>query len=98
MIGIIPLQTFSSLSKDEQQQVLEQTCKDLVQELDNNNTESVAGVGKFLFSIVSDFHPQVLVAVKTCLGVNQIITHNLDEHPDWEPLINWFSEHHEQKS
>ena len=65
------------------------TCARLATQLDNSNGSSppasVQYVGKFLQKVA---YENVLVAVRSQIQIDRLVRFNLDEHPDWEPLLN----------
>lgn len=66
------------------------TCARLAAQLDQSNSdnppEAVKYVGRFLNKIIS--YENVLVAVRSQIQIDRLITFNLDEHPDWEEVLN----------
>lgn len=65
------------------------TCARLATQLDNCQEggtlpESVGRVGKFLQKASPE---NVLVAARSQIQVTRLVDHNLDEHPDWSPII-----------
>jgi hypothetical protein len=64
------------------------TCARLATQLDNasesNPPESVNHVGKFL-QVAS--YENVLVAVRSQIQIDRIVRFNLDEQPEWEPVL-----------
>jgi hypothetical protein len=66
------------------------TCARLATHLDNSRgkelSPSVAHVGKFLKKSVSD--ENILVAVRSQIQIARLVEHSLDEHPEWEEILN----------
>lgn len=64
------------------------TCARLATQLDNANEnsppESVNYVGKFLQGVS---YENVLVAVRSQIQIDRIVRFNLDEQPEWEPVL-----------
>lgn len=64
-------------------------CARLASQLDNHKgkelPKSVDHMGKFLQKIS---YENVLVAVRSQIQLERIIKHSLDEHPEWETLLN----------
>lgn len=66
------------------------TCARLANQLDqtkdiNDPPESVSHVGKFLQRVS---YENVLVAVRSQIQIDRLVKFNLDEHPDWEQVLN----------
>lgn len=66
------------------------TCARLATQLDKAKTEedlpeSVKYVGRFLNEVSNEY---VLVAVRSQIQINRLVKFNLDEHPDWENVLN----------
>jgi hypothetical protein len=65
------------------------TCARLATHLDNSRgkelSPSVVYVGKFLKKVS---YENVLVAVRSQIQIARLVEHNLDEHPEWEEILN----------
>ena len=65
------------------------TCARLATQLDqadeNDTPTSVKHVGKFLQRVS---YENVLVAVRSQIQIERLVKFNLDEHPDWEQVLN----------
>ena len=65
------------------------TCARLATQLDqsdeDNPPSSIKHVGKFLQKVS---YENVLVAVRSQIQINRLVKFNLDEHPDWEVVLN----------
>jgi hypothetical protein len=65
------------------------TCARLATQLDNSNEnempQSVNYVGKFLQKVT---YENVLVSVRSQIQIDRLVKFNLDEHPDWEEVLN----------
>jgi hypothetical protein len=65
------------------------TCARLATQLDqcneNEPPQSVKYVGKFLQKVA---YEHVLVAVRSQIQIDRLVKFNLDEHPDWEMVLN----------
>lgn len=64
------------------------TCSRLATQLDNAKDEpppSVKYVGKFLQKVS---YENVLVAVRSQIQIDRLVKFSLDEHPDWEEVLN----------
>lgn len=65
------------------------TCARLATQLDsseeNDLPPAVKYVGKFLNSVS---YENVLVAVRSQIQIDRLVRFNLDEHPDWEVVLN----------
>jgi len=65
------------------------TCARLATQLDNSNENemppSVNYVGKFLQKVT---YENVLVSVRSQIQIDRLVKFNLDEHPDWEEVLN----------
>ena len=64
------------------------TCARLAAQLDQSNVDetlpSIHYVGKFLQNVS---YENVLVAVRSQIQIDRIVTYNLDEHPEWETIL-----------
>src|SRR5581483_7171667 len=65
-------------------------CARLANQLDQAKTPSdlppsVKHVGKFLQKVPQE---NVLVAVRSQIQIDRLVRFNLDEHPDWEQVLN----------
>lgn len=65
------------------------TCARLATQLDqsegNESHPSIRHVGRFLKHVSPE---NVLVAVRSQIQIDRIVKYNLDEHPDWEDILN----------
>jgi hypothetical protein len=65
------------------------TCARLATQLDQSEEDkqpqSVKHVGKFLQKVS---YENVLVAVRSQIQIDRIVKFNLDEHPEWEQVLN----------
>lgn len=65
------------------------TCARLATQLDQTNENeppaSVKHVGKFLQKVS---YENVLVAVRSQIQIDRLVKFNLDEHPEWEQVLN----------
>lgn len=65
------------------------TCARLATQLDqskdNNPPESIKHIGKFLQKVS---YENVLVAVRSQIQIDRLVKFSLDEHPDWEQVLN----------
>jgi hypothetical protein len=65
------------------------TCARLATQLDQANEneppQSIKHVGKFLQKVS---YENVLVAVRSQIQIDRLVKFNLDEHPDWEHVLN----------
>lgn len=65
------------------------TCARLANQLDQSDKAvppvSIQHVGKFLQKVS---YENVLVAVRSQIQIGRLVEFNLDEHPDWEEVIN----------
>ncbi len=65
------------------------TCARFANQLDQSKggpiPESITHVGKFLQKIS---YENVLVAVRSQIQIERIVQYGLDEHPDWEKVLN----------
>lgn len=65
------------------------TCARLANQLDqakeNEPPPSIKHVGKFLQKVS---YENVLVAVRSQIQIDRLVKFNLDEHPDWEHVLN----------
>ncbi len=65
------------------------TCARLATQLDQANEneppQSIKHVGKFLQRVS---YENVLVAVRSQIQIDRLVKFNLDEHPDWEHVLN----------
>jgi hypothetical protein len=65
------------------------TCARLATQLDqaneNDPPQSIKHVGKFLQRVS---YENVLVAVRSQIQIDRLVKFNLDEHPDWEHVLN----------
>lgn len=65
------------------------TCARLANQLDQSTVEdppvSIKHVGKFLQRVS---YENVLVAVRSQIQIDRLVKFNLDEHPDWEQVLN----------
>ena len=65
------------------------TCARLATQLDQANEneppKSIQHVGKFLQKVS---YENVLVAVRSQIQIDRLVKFNLDEHPDWEHVLN----------
>jgi hypothetical protein len=65
------------------------TCARLATQLDqaleNEPPPSIKHVGKFLQKVS---YENVLVAVRSQIQIDRLVKFNLDEHPDWEQVLN----------
>lgn len=65
------------------------TCARLATQLDqadeNEPPPSIKNVGKFLQYVT---YENVLVAVRSQVQIERLVKFNLDEHPDWEMILN----------
>jgi AAA domain (dynein-related subfamily) len=65
------------------------TCARLANQLDQssdtNPPQSAEYVGKFLQKVS---YENVLVAVRSQIQIDRLVKFNLDEHPDWEQVLN----------
>ncbi len=65
------------------------TCARLATQLDQSNENepppSIKHVGKFLQRVS---YENVLVAVRSQIQIDRLVQFNLDEHPDWEEVLN----------
>lgn len=65
------------------------TCAKLATQLDQSDEDSpppsIKHVGKFLQNVS---YENVLVAVRSQIQINRLVKFNLDEHPDWEVVLN----------
>jgi len=65
------------------------TCARLATQLDQANENepppSIKHVGKFLQKVS---YENVLVAVRSQIQIDRLVKFNLDEHPDWEQVLN----------
>lgn len=65
------------------------TCARLATQLDHAKVDdppiSIQHVGKFLQKVS---YENVLVAVRSQIQIDRMVKYNLDEHPDWEQVLN----------
>ena len=65
------------------------TCARLANQLDQAKEgeppETIKHVGKFLQKVS---YENVLVAVRSQIQIDRLVQFNLDEHPDWEQVLN----------
>lgn len=65
------------------------TCARLATQLDNsdidNPPQSIKYVGRFLRDVS---YENTLVAVRSQIQISRLVQFNLDEHPDWEEVLN----------
>jgi hypothetical protein len=65
------------------------TCARLATQLDQSSVDeppnSIKFVGKFLQKVN---YENVLVAVRSQINIDRLVKFNLDEHPDWEQVLN----------
>lgn len=65
------------------------TCARLATQLDNSRGKellpSVDHVGKFLQKVA---YENILVAVRSQIQISRLVEHSLDEHPEWEEVLN----------
>jgi hypothetical protein len=70
------------------------TCARLSSQLDQANVDeppvSIKHVGKFLQKAS---YENVLVAVRSQITIDRLVKFNLDEHPDWETVLNKINKH-----
>ena len=64
------------------------TCAKLATQLDqsknNNADDAIKNVGKFLQKVS---YENVLVAVRSQIQIERLIKFNIDDHPDWKPIL-----------
>lgn len=60
-------------------------CSELADQLDSGLFSNVSRVGRVLDKMPLEI---MLMSVRQFIRINRLVEHNLDEHPDWEPMIN----------
>ena len=83
------LQEYKALERTKQLVTCMITCSRLANQLDAaKSTEQPASlkhVGKFFQNVD---HEMLLITIRSQIQPQRIVTHNLDEHPDWKKFIN----------